>query len=46
MSLRITKPPALRVRVANYALGTYKVFIDSMVIKTLEGAHWIGNQTL
>jgi hypothetical protein len=42
----ITKLPALRVRVVIYALGTYKVFIESVVIQTSEGAHWIDKQTL
>ena len=38
-----TSPTALRERVVSYALGTYKVFIDSDVVETSKRAHSIGN---
>ena len=28
----------------NYALGTFKVYVERVIIRTLEGAHWIGNE--
>ena len=38
------KPPTpLRVNVVSYALETYKVFIDSVVVETSKRAHSIGN---
>ena len=37
-------PTALRARVVSYALGAHKVFIELMVIYTLERTHCIGNQ--
>jgi hypothetical protein len=35
--LRITNPLALRARVVNCALGTYRVFIKSVAIENLNG---------
>jgi len=29
-----TPPPALKARVVSYALGVYKVFIESVVVET------------
>jgi hypothetical protein len=44
MFLRRTFPPtALRARVVSYALGTFKVFIESLVVETSKRAHSIGN---
>jgi len=36
-------PTALRTRVVSYALGAYKVFIESIVVKTSKSADSIGN---
>ena len=38
-SLRMATPPpiALRARVVSYALGAYKVFIESVVVETSKG---------
>jgi hypothetical protein len=33
----------LRARVVNYALGKYKVFVDSVVLQTSKRADSIGN---
>ena len=36
-------PTALRARVVSYALEAYKVFIESVVVKTSKRVHLIGN---
>jgi len=33
----VTPPPALRARVVSYALGVYKLFIESVVLETSKG---------
>jgi hypothetical protein len=38
-----TPPTVLRARVASYALGAYKLFIESFVIETSNRAHSMGN---
>jgi hypothetical protein len=42
--LRVTTPPptALWARVISYALGAYKIFIESVVVETSKWAHSIG----
>jgi hypothetical protein len=44
-SFRITtpSPTVLRARVASYALGPYKVLIESVVVETSKSAHLIVN---
>ena len=37
-------PTALRARVVSCAIRAYKVYIERLVTKFLEGAHWIANQ--
>jgi hypothetical protein len=37
-----THPTALRARVVSYAHGAFKVFIESVVVKTSKRAHSIG----
>jgi len=32
-------PMALSARVVSYALGTYKVYIERVIVETFEGAH-------
>jgi hypothetical protein len=41
--LRRIPPTNLRARVLSYALGTYKVFIEGVVVETSKQAHSIGN---
>ena len=43
MILRRILPTALRARVVSYALGAYKLFIESIVVKTSKMAHSIGS---
>ena len=38
-----TPSTAPRARVVSYALGAYKVFIESFVVETSKKAHSIGN---
>jgi hypothetical protein len=38
-----TPPTSFRARVISYALGAYKVFIESFVVETSKRAHSIGN---
>ena len=44
MYLKMITPTDLRARVVSYALGAYKVFIESVVVETSKRAHWTGNQ--
>ena len=44
MSLRMKIPHSIpQGKVESYTLGTYKVFIESVVIETSKLAHSIGN---
>jgi hypothetical protein len=43
MFLRRKLPTALRTRAVSYALGTYKVLIESVIVETSKKAHLIGN---
>ena len=45
MFLRVTTllPTAVRAGAVNYALRAYKVFVESVVVKTIEEAHRIVN---
>jgi hypothetical protein len=36
----------LRARVVRYAPRAFKVFMETGVVYTSEGAHWIGNRML
>jgi hypothetical protein len=36
-------PPVLRAKVVSYALGEYKVLIESVVVKTSKRTHSNGN---
>jgi hypothetical protein len=33
----MTPPAALRARVVSYALGAYKIFIESVIVETSKG---------
>jgi hypothetical protein len=38
-----TPPRVFRARVTSYALGAYKVFVESIVVETSEKVHSTGN---
>ena len=44
MSLRMATPYSPRARVVSCAIAAYKVYIERVIVKTLEGGHWIANQ--